>query len=508
MISRSCSGLRSNENGIWDGFHTIPRDIVCFLLVPCYFQASIGMQGSASWVDIFTKLGNIRGFVVDTGRSVTTRFLGIPYAQPPTGNRRFRGPSKHSGWSSDETYNATFHRPSCPGSQFQQRTDEHTNEDCLYLNIFYPGNLRTVAHANTQNFPVLVFFSEPHNSETDRFVGHFDNNLLDHQRFVLVSIQYRIGVFGYFSISDESNHGLRDQQRALHWIWDNIREFGGDPEQITIVGSEDAGIHVSLHVLSPDSKGLFARAIIQSGTVLAPGAVQRNASGMRDMLIDMVGCSSNTSECLVAVPLQELLEVASKVGEVHGERWSVSVNGETLPAPPKELLANGKFNSVDILIGVDMDAGCCGRVDEPSLEQISRKLFKTRVADALRNSFKSPDVAASFQIAEEVVLLEYAGCGSTMDRLCSFYTDFYHLVPTVLTARSLSTKSNVFYYVFKDSANPCPHPPDLPGIRPCPGWWSPVSTRERTLLSVRFWNDGKQGSYNQRREKGSLRRLD
>ncbi|XP_058461354.1 juvenile hormone esterase-like [Malaya genurostris] len=197
-------------------------------------------------------------------------FIGIPFAKPPVGKLRFANPVRNDPWEKGTIYNATEEKSMC-----LQKNDLIPNalvagsEDCLYLNVYRPKDRNT-----TKAFPVMVyihgggFFA---GSASPSVVG--PEYIMDAKRTILVTLQYRLGVFGFFSTGDgmaPGNFGLKDQVMALQWVKKNIAEFGGNPELVTIFGQSAGGASVHMHMMSPMSEGLFSRVIMMSGNAIAP----------------------------------------------------------------------------------------------------------------------------------------------------------------------------------------------------------------------------------------------
>ncbi|XP_033074327.1 putative inactive carboxylesterase 4 [Trachypithecus francoisi] len=210
-------------------------------------------------------------------------FLGIPFAKPPLGPLRFTPPQPAEPWSFVK--NATSYPPMC--SQDPKRgqflSDLFTNrkeniplkvsEDCLYLNIYTPADL-----TKKNRLPVMVWIYGG-----GLMVGAASTYdglaLAAHENVVVVTIQYRLGIWGFFSTGDEhsrGNWGHLDQLAALRWVQDNIASFGGNPGSVTIFGESAGGESVSVLVLSPLAKNLFHRAISESGVALTAVLVKKD----------------------------------------------------------------------------------------------------------------------------------------------------------------------------------------------------------------------------------------
>ncbi|XP_060845477.1 uncharacterized protein LOC132925065 [Rhopalosiphum padi] len=237
-------------------------------------------------------------------------FTGIPYAKPPVGKLRFEAPEPIDPW--DGTLDATKHSNACV-----QKHETNSSEDCLYLNVYTPSI--------DADFPVMFWI---HGGAF--YLGHSSPNMFGPDYFmdtnvVLVSINFRLGILGFLSTEDDvipGNYGMKDQVLALQWVQENIDKFGGDPGKVTIFGGSSGGASTGYHMLSPMSKGLFHKAILQSGTPLCrwstylPG-VARDRSKIISRLAGCDGNSSSTNmlKCLKALPERFFSDVYEKLWE-------------------------------------------------------------------------------------------------------------------------------------------------------------------------------------------------
>ena len=207
-------------------------------------------------------------------------FLGIPYAIPPTGNKRYAPPEPLKPW--DGTLNGTFYGSACvqpPDTTFegfhgseQWNPNVEMSEDCLFLNIWAPSSRNP-----TELKTVMVWiFGGGFFSGCASLPLYDGSYLAATQDVIVVNMNYRVGSFGFLSFGTPEapgNMGLLDQTLALQWIQDNIEFFGGDPAEVTIFGESAGAVSVGLHLLSPLSSPLFRRAIFQSGSPVTPWAV-------------------------------------------------------------------------------------------------------------------------------------------------------------------------------------------------------------------------------------------
>ncbi|XP_030781523.1 liver carboxylesterase 1-like isoform X1 [Rhinopithecus roxellana] len=302
-------------------------------------------------------------------------FLGIPFAKPPLGPLRFTPPQPAEPWSFVK--NATSYPPMC--SQDPKRgqflSDLFTNrkeniplkvsEDCLYLNIYTPADL-----TKKNRLPVMVWI---HGGGLRMGAAStYDGQVLAaHENVVVVTIQYRLGIWGFFSTGDEhsqGNWGHLDQLAALRWVQDNIASFGGNPGSVTIFGESAGGESVSVLVLSPLAKNLFHRAISESGVALTAALVKKgDVKPLAEKFAIAAGCQTITSavmvHCLRQKTEEELLETTLKTIsfslDLHGDPreshslFTTVIDGVLLPKTPEELQAEGKFHTVPYMVGIN-----------------------------------------------------------------------------------------------------------------------------------------------------------
>ncbi|XP_034378041.1 carboxylesterase 1E isoform X2 [Arvicanthis niloticus] len=301
-------------------------------------------------------------------------FLGVPFAKPPLGSLRFAPPQPAESWSSVK--NATSYPPMCSQDPVtgQIVNDLLTNrreaislqfsEDCLYLNIYTPANL-----TKSDRLPVMVWIHG--GGLVLGGASTYDGLALStHENVVVVVIQYRLGIWGFFSTGDEhsqGNWGHLDQVAALRWVQDNIANFGGDPGSVTIFGESAGGESVSVLVLSPLAKNLFHRAISESGVALTAGLVKKNTRPLAEKIAVISGCKNTTSaamvHCLRQKTEEDLLETTLKLNlfklDLHGDsRQShpfvpTVLDGVLLPKMPEEILAEKSFNTVPYIVGLN-----------------------------------------------------------------------------------------------------------------------------------------------------------
>ena len=332
---------------------------LCVLLIATGAASSDAKFGFP-WLTL-TKQGLVRGRVAKSAAGKHyVAFKGIPYARPPVGELRFEPPQRHPGWY--VPLDAGSHRSVCPQIDTEAEIPLIGEENCLFLNVY--TRKVTLRSGVAGGLPVMVFIhggSYVRGSGDDRFYG--PDYLMD-EDIVLVTINYRLGVFGFMTTYDAAspgNYGILDQVMALQWVQDNIASFGGDPRMVTIFGHSAGSVGVSLLVLSPLTKGLFHHAISQSGSSLANFGASGRRQGFTAELAKNVNCAAENNEAMVAclkqVPAQKLLAAARP--DVH--RYQPRVDSERdsplLPKDPRILLERGNFHLVSWMQGVTKEEG-------------------------------------------------------------------------------------------------------------------------------------------------------
>ena len=278
-------------------------------------------------------------------------FLGLPYAAPPTGNLRWRAPQPAS-WSG--VRDATQFGPGCPqatmGNPFLP--PGKISEDCLNLNVYTP------AARPGADRPVLVWI---HGGGLVQDGGrNYDGTKLAAAGAVVVTINYRLGALGFLahpalaSHGAAGNYGLMDQQAALRWVQRNIARFGGDPRNVTIAGQSAGGLSVLAQLDSPGARGLFQRAIVESGTYALTQQPLAAAEADGQTFATKAGCASTVSArdmaaCLRSLPVSTILANENPVG------YTPDVDGAVLTQSIKTALARGQFNRVPVVIGTNHD---------------------------------------------------------------------------------------------------------------------------------------------------------
>ena len=347
-----------------------------------------------------TRIAIADGEVEGTLDGGSRRFLKIPFAAPPVGALRWRPPQPPLPW--DGVLVADHMSQPC-AQRDAITTPASDNEDCLYLNVWTPDP------APSEPRPVMVWFHGGGNTSgsTADLVplgvgGLFYNGrtLAETRDVVVVSANYRLNIFGFLAhpaLAAEDpgdpysgNQALLDQRAALEWVRDNIAAFGGDPHNVTIFGESAGSFDVCYHVASPLSRGLFHRAISESGGCTTRQTTLAEAEERTNSLIDAVGCAqaADVLACLRALPVSVLLD--------HSDGFDPIVDGHFLPDQPRTLYDEGNFAHVPYILGSNTDEGTLFLLGTPPIET------EAEYHDALASQFgdRADEIAAAYPVAD------------------------------------------------------------------------------------------------------------
>jgi para-nitrobenzyl esterase len=313
------------------------------LVTVCAMWAATATHAANSGPEVSVSGGKIGGSLASSGRAV---FKGIPFAQPPTGELRWREPMPMKTWAGVRGATA-FGAPCMQGGG-------NSSEDCLYLNIWTPEWPAKSRKA------VMVWFHGGGNFAGAASEPIFDGESLARQGVLLVTAQYRLGVFGFLAhpeLTKESphhvsgNYGLLDQIAALRWVRDNIAKFGGDPGNVTIFGESAGSLDVNVLMTSPLSRGLFRGVIGESGPVVAPPTLAEGEKKGEELARKLTTASQPGLKGLRVLSSAELQEATGQGLAFLGATLGVVVDGWVFPESPMAVFASGKEHRVGLLLG-------------------------------------------------------------------------------------------------------------------------------------------------------------
>ncbi|KAK3106256.1 hypothetical protein FSP39_016159 [Pinctada imbricata] len=376
-----------------------------------------------------TPLGPIRGLELtdeETGKTVY-EFRGIRFAKAPTGERRFRKPEPVDPWA--EEYDGTEYGYACPQMNFEEVDDGSSNqsEDCLFLNVYVPHSV-----TKGEKLSVMVWI---HGGGLTLGNGFFydGTRLAVDGNVIVVTINYRLGLLGFLGIHHSAargNYGLWDQIAALQWVQHNIASFRGDPNSVTIFGESAGAWCVSFLTLIPSNKGLFTRAIAQSGVAaryLSPG--KREVQRFIQHVSELTNCSLDNKndfiDCLRKTDVAVLLQAADQMQFVRENTLFVEslfgpiVDGELFPDNPMKLLEDQSSPQSQFLSSLDFVAGTVSQEGSLLYMSIMPDLQEHYAFDAM---VAIPAKFICGAIISPFVDYYYKGDEKIKNAICSFYT--------------------------------------------------------------------------------------
>jgi len=383
------------------------------------------------------------GYVSGISQGNLRVYHGIPFAAPPTGDLRWRPPAPVQPW--DGVKETKQYSPACP----QPATAEpglNMSEDCLYLNVWTP------AKSADDKLPVMVFFYGGAFGKIAGSMPLYNGTSLAEKGIIVVTPNYRVGALGFLAhpqLDNESphnasgNYGIIDQQAALKWVRQNIGAFGGDPSRVTIAGQSAGGESVLIHLVSPESKGLYRQAIVESGTFWTKGAEidsiysKADAEQVGMEYAQRLGYSGpDAITRMRMLSYQEITNATpwptSPFQMVNSRHFEPTIDGWVVPDAPDTMFRLHRENPAPLIIGNNADDGITLSADA-----------NMTVPDYL--SF----VRSRFGNNSDVILAKYP-VNTTSDvqlRLAQIMTDYDFTNAAIFVAGSMAdTNPNTYLY--------------------------------------------------------------
>ncbi len=392
------------------------------------------------------------GPVVGAQRESLDWFLGIPYAAPPVGDLRWRPPVAPPKWF--KARETTAYGNWCTQVAPEGFSKPVLNEDCLYLNVVTPHDFRK--HKAKRAVMVWIHGGGLRQGRSN----DYDPTLLVEKGVIFVSFNYRLNIFGFLTHPDLdreghpfANYGLMDQQFALAWVRRNIKAFGGDPDNVTLIGESSGGANVFNHLISPGSTSLFSKAIVESASLwigdFAPfynGFSLAEAETVGKSAATLMGCPEGSgSACLRSVPTDK---VASVIKKLPTYSFGVVVDGAIMTERTRDAVIAGQFKRVPIINGSNHDEWTWveGLRENAAGHPLSEGELETR----LRETFG--DVAA--KVVPHYPVSAFSGsAGAASARAV---TDGLFVCPLLAANNILAKYTRVWGYEFNDTHAPYP----------------------------------------------------
>ncbi|MGZ3710789.1 MAG: carboxylesterase/lipase family protein [Bdellovibrionota bacterium] len=302
-----------------------------------------------------------QGIVHGSSFEGTVSFKGIPFAQPPLGELRWTAPQPIKGWSGVQEA-ADYGSPCLQTENMDADAKVIGSEDCLSLNVWKPAKI-------DKPLPVMVFIyggafawgsSSGHTNGIDLYDGTY---LSSHGPAVVVTFNYRVGALGFLTHpalakdGTSGNYGLMDQIAALHWVQENIAQFGGDASRVMIFGESAGAFSVLGLITSPQAKGLFSRALLESGSDIRDTAARAEKIGSDFVTSANCDRTADFAACLRALDKNEVMRVSSLYLHGQGAKliYAPHVDGKLIPDFPLRALRNGNYHHVPLIVGTNAD---------------------------------------------------------------------------------------------------------------------------------------------------------
>jgi para-nitrobenzyl esterase len=294
-------------------------------------------------------------------------FRGIPFAAPPVGAKRWRAPDREASWSGVRSAKTVGHaspqNPLVLDALAAFKVEEPQSEDCLYLNVWTPG-------LDGARRPVMVWIHGGAFTIGSGAQSIYDGSALAKRGdVVVVTINYRLGALGFLRLTEltngripsTGNEGILDQVAALEWVRDNIAAFGGDPDNVTIFGESAGGMSVGTLLGTPKARGLFHKAIPQSGACNTANSLERHVQ-VADLFAEFSG--ARNADALLTLSTAELLTTAHRFTPIPGQQaderiggmpFQPGIDGDVVPRRAIESVAAGSAGGVAVLVGSTLE---------------------------------------------------------------------------------------------------------------------------------------------------------
>jgi para-nitrobenzyl esterase len=387
-------------------------NMLAIRVIAAFVAVFFGVGFLGAQVRVRTDAGAVAGIKSADGKVVI--FKGIPYASPPVGDLRWKEPQPVAPWKGVKK-TTEFGARCMQARIFDDMVfrDAGPSEDCLYLNVWTPGT------STKKKLPVMVWiygggFQAGATSEPRQ-----DGEHLAHKGVVIVSMNYRLGIFGFFShpgLTAESphhasgNYGLMDQAAALKWVHENIAAFGGDPDNVTIFGESAGSFAVSALMASPLSKGLLQRAIGESGAFFGatPSAKPLEETERSNAVFaETLGMKSVGQ--LRGVSAEKILETSRNTKDAH--QFGPNIDGYFMPARAYDIYAKGEQAHVPLLAGWNRDEGSYQEFF--GKEQVNTENYRAKIRQKFGEA--APEASKLFPNGSDEELKRSAGLLSTAD---------------------------------------------------------------------------------------------
>jgi para-nitrobenzyl esterase len=383
-------------------------------------------------------------------------FKGVPYAAPPVGERRWQPPQPVEPWQGvlqARQFGAIAPQNPTLGELALEREPEPQSEDCLYLNIWSPG-------LDEKRRPVMVWIHGGAFSVGSGSWPMYEGSVLARRNdVVVVTFNYRLNLLGFLNLSEATggripatgNEGLLDQVAALEWVQEHIAAFGGDPGNVTLVGESAGAMSIACLLSMSVSKGLYHKAILESG-VGNTAVTLDEAAKVGRLFLEVTGISSEDTETLYALTAEQLLAAEIELRKRMARSWEPMritvtapvIDGEILAQAPTRAVAAGEAKEVPMIIGTNLDEWKLFLMGEPHKEKIDCAQIIARLGDVIPPQYAGELVARYYQARAR-----RGEDNSPLEVLSAISTDLMFRVPALQMVEAQQKHNRaVFNYLF------------------------------------------------------------
>ncbi|XP_078584674.1 cAMP-regulated D2 protein-like [Branchiostoma floridae x Branchiostoma japonicum] len=320
-----------------------------------------------------TQFGAVRGMYVEEG----VIFMGLPFADPPVGDLRWKPPQTYKkSWAPDvrdgivpgpACRQGICDRPDYPDPEHECPRDMKQSEDCLYLNIFAPSH---VVNNSTVKLPVLFWlYGGNYGMGTGSALIYDGRILANKTSTIVVTTNYRLGALGFLVTAGgeddaEGNQGLLDQVEALKWVQENIASFGGDKDRVTLFGQSSGSDSIAIHLVSDRSAPLFHRGIMLSVPLSIPHKTKWEAVRLGNYVAELLNCSHGDMTCLRSKDADAVVTASAKASKFIDNplravemfmQWGPTIESDLVPGQTVDLFSSGKFQKKPFIIGTTLE---------------------------------------------------------------------------------------------------------------------------------------------------------
>jgi para-nitrobenzyl esterase len=359
----------------------------------------------ANKATVTLSLGQLRG----SHREGVFTFKGVPFAAPPVGERRWLPPQPVEPWSgvlqADQFGTVAPQNPMLGGPELEGEP-EPQSEDCLYLNIWSPG-------LDDKRRPVMVWIHGGAFSLGSGSSPMYEGSVLARRNdVVVVTVNYRLNLLGFLNLKEATggkipatgNEGLLDQVAALKWVQEHIAAFGGDPDNVTIMGESAGSMSIACLLTMPAARGLYHKAILESGVGSTTVPLEKAAEVGR-LFLEVTGISSDDVVALRALTVEQLLAAEIDLRKRMANPWEPMritvtgpvMDGEVMAQMPTRAIAGGAAKDIPMIIGTNLEEWKLFLMGEPHKEKIDRAQIVARLGHVIPSKYAAEIVERYYQ---------------------------------------------------------------------------------------------------------------